>query len=111
MSFDDELLDMFPHEIIVETSGGTDVLGAPILPFGTPTTRKGRVSGQHKTVRDKQGIEVLSTVNVAFAGTWGLTVDDRYTLPSGFSPQQPKPLSVKQASDGDGAHHERVFFV
>lgn len=111
MSFDDELLDMFPHEIIVETSGGTDVFGAPILPFGTPTPRKGRVSGEHKIVRDRQGIEVLSTVNVAFAGSWGLTVDDRYTLPSEFLLQRPKPLSVKRAHDGDGAHHERVFFV
>jgi len=105
----DDLIDLFPHEVIVEHFLTSDGMGGSRT-YGDPVIWPARVKGQHKLVKDFAGIEKMSTVNVVFAGVPGAKAKDRYTLPIEFVPQQPKAISIDHSPDENGAHHERVYF-
>lgn len=106
----DELIDLFADVIGVETAGVQD--GEGTITYGASVDRVCRIGGGHMLVRDRDGRQQTSTVQVWIAGSFGLTADDRYTLPAGegFDPLQPKAISIGKWRDEDGAHHEKVFF-
>jgi len=104
-----ELDELFPDTVLVESFLGKPTLG--VATYGTGVARKARVQGHHTKVRTAEGAERVSSVNVLFAGAFGVQVLDRFTLPSRFTPTQPTPLAVSRATDESGPHHERVYFV
>lgn len=103
-----DLLEFFPDNITIETFVSSDGMGART--YGPGVIWKGRVKGQHKLVRDTDGVDQMSTVNVVFAGAPGCSAKDRFTLPARFVPQQPKAISIDSSTDENGPHHERVYF-
>jgi hypothetical protein len=103
-----DLLDMFPHSVVIEPYLTSDGMGK--RSYGAAVTWRARVKGQQKLVRDFAGVEKLSTVNVVFAGVPGVKAKDRYTLPVQFVPRQPKAISIDHSPDENGEHHERVYF-
>lgn len=105
----DFLYDMFPHDVIVEPCTGSNVMGERT--YGDPVTWKAMCKGEHKLVRTLSGGEVVSTVTVVFAGNPGASVQDRFTLPSTFRLTRPDAVSVMTASDENGTHHQRAFFL
>lgn len=104
----DDLIDMFADVIGVETAGVPD--GEGTITFGPSVNRICRIGGGHTLVRDRDGRQQVSTVQVWIAGSFGLNADDRYTLPAGFDPLQPKAINIGKWRDEDGAHHEKIFF-
>ncbi len=104
----DDLADLFTDTVTVESCVSVDGFGNPTYAAGA--ARAARVSGKVMTVRDQQGHETVSTVQVTLAGAFGVTVKDRFTLPARFVPTQPLPIAVKEASDENGPHHETVYF-
>lgn len=102
------LRKLFPHTIGVEPFVSSNISGDAT--YGASVDRKGRVKGQHIIVRDDQGREIVSTVNIVFAGAFDITAKDRFTLPASFTPQTPVAISVSTAADENGPHHDRVFF-
>jgi len=104
-----DLLDFFPDVVLVEPFLGKTTLSSST--YGTVVSHPAKVQGRHTKVRTSDGTEQVSSVNVLFAGVFGVQVRDRFTLPTRFSPTQPTPLAVSRATDENGAHHERVYFV
>ncbi len=69
------------------------------------------VVDQIQLVTNAEGKEVKSSVHVVFAGYFGFTTLDEFTLPSRFFPNVVFPVSVKEATDNkSGGHHQTVFF-
>jgi hypothetical protein len=106
--FVDNFLDMFPDTVTVRTMSAPDAYGHRTLVSSADF--RARVIGRVQVVADPGGQEQISSVQAIFAGTYGLTVEQEYTLPVRFSPRTPTPLSVGHATDELGASHERVYF-
>lgn len=106
------LLDMFPDTVQVRTWTGQNSFGVATYAQapGAGVARTAQVSGRVRQVRTSDGRLVTSTVTVIFAGQFGLTVKDEYTLPVRFSPQKPEALAVDHGTDENGSHHETVYF-
>ena len=119
------LLDFFPDTIIVEPFTGNNRYGVKTYgaPLGTGGVIRARITGKVQTVEGDDGQEHVSRVNALLAGAYGVTAQDRFTLPVRFSTdknastpedqlraRQPTALSVAQVSDENGPHHERVYF-
>jgi len=103
-----DLLDLFADTVIIEPWTGSDGMGASS--YGAAVSYSARVKGQNKLVKDPSGKEQISTVNIVLAGTPGVTLKDRFTLPVRFTPQQPPAIALDNSADENGAHHERVYF-
>lgn len=105
-----DLSDMFPDTITCQP-GTLDAFGT-FTASGSAVTPSCYIEGEIRLVRDLNGQEVVSTLQVIVADTQGLTVDGyRYTLPARFSPNSNlKAIGVERVSDEDGAHHERLLF-
>lgn len=118
-SLTDELLELASDTVTVEPSMGADEYGTA-LPFGPPVSYRVRIVGRSKITLDQDGVEKISGAQIIFFGEFGLTANDRYTLPLRFSAnpsdatdlaaRQPKALSVDRESDENGAHHTTVYF-
>jgi hypothetical protein len=102
------LRKLFPDTIVWEPFSSVDGLGN--ITYGTAVNRKARIVGQHKMVMDAQGQERMSNIIVWFAKPFDATAVDKYTLPSRFDPQTPKPITVEKYPDENGKHHVKVYF-
>lgn len=111
------LMDMVPDTVSVEPYLSTDAYGK--VTYGPSTEYRTRVLGRTKMVLGYDGKERLSGATVVFMGEYGLTVNDRFTLPARFSmdpadsdiaARQPQCLSIDRETDENGAHHTTVYF-
>jgi hypothetical protein len=109
MTFDAELLELMP-DTLVATPGALDGFGQWAA-SGEVLSLACYISGRNRQTRDLAGREVVSTVQVTVGGAYGLTVEGyRYGLPDRFEPNSGlTAISVRRASDEDGAHHEVVM--
>lgn len=81
--------------------------------YAAPENFQCRIKGGHQMVRDEDGREQLSTVQVLTAGAFGFSTKDRFTLvPSAgtFVPTSPEAINVRTVPDENGPHHEKLFF-
>jgi len=73
-----------------------------------------RIEQGARLVRDAQGREVVSQTRLFLRPTaedgsaFTPGVNDRFTLPSGYVPQQPPIISAGRHNDADGLHHYEV---
>lgn len=112
MSFDSEFEGLMPDVVTVEP-----FLAEPASDgssrWDTPAARtfRGRVEQFARMIRDKDGREVVSNTRIYLAPTttdgeaYAPTPNDRFTLPSGYYPQQPPCLSLQRENDEEGLHH------
>lgn len=113
-----ELAELFPDDVTVEPFVSADENGDAT--YGTAFTVKARVIGRTKLVADSDGQEQVSSVQALLAGAFGVTAEDRFTLPVRFSTnsrnpsdlgaRQPRAISIDRETDENGAHHETVQF-
>lgn len=104
-----DLADMFPDTMTV-TPITKDGFGK-VIASGTAFPVKVKLSNSEAQVMSEGVGLVTSNLQAIVLGAYNLTTDKhRYTLPSRFSPREPKPVSIGRRSDENGAHHETVFF-
>lgn len=116
-----DLVELMVDTVQVESCTGSDRYGA--RSYAAPAQRQAYVIGRTRLVRGQDGRERVSTTQAILAGVFGVTVQDRYTLPARFSrtPQetdptralqarQPEAIAVDHQSDENGGHHETVYF-
>ncbi len=108
LSILNQIKKLYADTILVEPYISSDLLG--VRTYGSSVPYKARIKGQHILVKDASGKEVMSTVQAWPDATTGITVRDRFTLPSRFSPQTPECIDVPYLSDENGAHHIKLFF-
>ena len=113
-----DLSDLFADTITIEPYLTEDRFGKPT--YGSSFECRAKVSGRTKTAIDTDGNERISNCQAVLAGAFGVTPQDRYTLPERFSlnPQenniedrQPRAIAVDQETDENGPHHETVYFA
>lgn len=93
--------------ITIEPFAGVDGYGAPT--FSATQSLRGRVANKITRVKDDKGDDITSSVLIYLDSKSSFTVNDRITLPSGFSPSQPKILKVYQPRDRRGIHHTEIY--
>ncbi len=101
------LRGLMKTEVTVER-GTSDNFGETT--YGGAFIVKGRIKGGNKITRNRDGKEVVSTIQFTVNGVFDLSTDDRYTLPSPWKPTQPVAVNVEISTDENGPHHEKVFF-
>ncbi len=109
MGIVDDLADMFPDTVVMETLGTGDRYGAKTVTASVSI--KAYVSGRETKVRDAQGQMRSSSVHATLAGCYGATPNHQFTLPDRFNPRSPAVIAVMKSTDEDGPHHETVYFV
>lgn len=110
MTFLADLADLFPHTLTAQP-GTLDEYGA-WSSSGAALSIPCQIEGQRVLVRDAQGRQVVSSVQVICGEYNGLDPSThKFTLPSGYSPTNPQPIAVDHVSDESGLSHEVVFFA
>ena len=105
VEFDEFLTDTITYEPFVSMDG----FGAKV--YGPAKSVKARVEQKAKLVRDATGREVVSNTQLFMKPTatdgssYTPTVQDRFTLPAGYAPQAPPPITVERVNDNQGLHH------
>ncbi len=109
------IADLLPlaADTIVAQPGTLDGFGA-FIASGSSVPLTCHIEGESKLVRDNNGREVTSSMQVFIvdASAPSLSVEGhRYTLPSRFIPSADLiALTIGKATDENGAHHEVVMF-
>lgn len=103
----DDFLDMLPDTISIQ-GGAEDGFGS-FIPSGAVSSVPCYIEGRSRLVRDSQGLEVVSSVQI-YVDPGPYTIDNhRYTIPSRFDPYQSlKALSIEPWTDENGPHHEVI---
>ena len=104
-----QLRPLMPLTLTVETPAVTDNFGK-VESWETAREIRCRIKNGNRLVRDRNGKEVVSSVQAWLAGVFGVTTADRYTMPSPFTPTNPVAISVGILPDENGVHHEVVMF-
>ena len=118
----EDLAELFADTITVEPYLSETRYGVPTYGASFPCSAK--VTGRTKIAIDSDGVERVSNCQVVIKGAFGVSPQDRYTLPVRFSinplattpeglleGRQPRAIAVDQESDENGAHHETVYFA
>lgn len=104
MAFVDEFIDMLPHT--VQVAAAADALTVEgQKTWGADVGYAALVEQKARMVRDSQGTQVMSSTSVYLATGADVKTDSRVTLPTGFTPRQPKIVSVERPSDENGDVH------
>lgn len=103
MSFVDEFTGMMPHTVSVAPASAVNVAGEKS--WGADVDYTAMVEQKSRMVRDATGREVMSSASVYLATQADVKADARVTLPTGFTPRQPKIIAVDRPSDEDGVTH------
>lgn len=109
MGFLDDLSDLFPDTLTAQPVT-TDEFG-DTTNDGSALSLSCYIEGESKLVRNQEGQEVVSSVQVIVKGDNSLSVDGhRYTLPARFDPRTDlKAIGVVKVSDENGALYEEVL--
>lgn len=109
MSFADLFQDFMPDVVIVQP-GHVTAYG-DFIASGSTLSIPCRIEGANRLVRNSQGKEVVSSVQVITGEYNNLTVNNhRYTLPVRFSPNSNlQAISVVKESDEIGPCYEEVY--
>ncbi len=101
-------LDLMPLSLTYEPIATYDSYGKPAT-YGTAVTYRCRVQWKTQRVVSRvNGAEVLSSGNVWVNGYIpGISVDDKFTLPSG---DVVKALAWDHVMDEVGNHHTKSYF-
>lgn len=97
-------LDLMHQEIGWEQRIGWDEYGDAT--YAASQTLRCRIVYKQRPVRGVGGQEVVSNATIYVAGDYGITDEDRVTLPNGDTP---KILRVNSYPDEDGTHHQEVL--
>jgi hypothetical protein len=105
----DDLAELFGDVIRVAPRLQIDGKGKAV--YGSDVARACHLTkGQVIEFRGADGVYHRVSMMATFAGVFGTKVTDRFTLPSGFSPQVVPAVHVMICSDENGPHHEVVYF-
>ena len=107
MSMMAQLQALMAYSVIVEPFSSDDKYGDES--YGTAVTYKAAIERKARMVRNAQGEEVPSATTVYLNMTALITARDRVTLPSDFSPTQPKIITFERNSDQNGLQHTVLF--
>lgn len=107
MAFCDEFADLMADSVSIEPFASED--RNTQAGYGAASTYQCRVVGSRKWIRNMQGQEVLSTVQVYLKSTDSIHPRSRITLPARFSPQRPPIMLVKLESDEGGAAYTAIY--
>lgn len=95
--------DLMPATVTVAPRTGVDAAGNPT--FGAAVSYKARVEMRSVRSRDVNGREIVGRGIVYLATTTAPNRNGKVTLPSGYDPQVPVLLEVRQVEDEFGVHH------
>ena len=108
MSFENDFLDLMPHEVTIEPLSSQNEHGE--FTYGAAVTYSARVTGKIRRVIGIDGREVTSMKTIYLGpGVQSISTRDRITLPPGHEPQTPPILSIDFKPDEDGLHHVVVY--
>lgn len=105
MPLEQELIDLMIDEVTLEPATGTDKYNNFV--YDTPLTGvQCQVSRTNRRVINKEGREVISTVQIIFADpTLEIDVNTRLTLADG---SQPAIIELLSASDETGPYYLEI---
>ena len=104
---DAPLLGLLADTVTLEAYASQNQYGETT--YSAATTHACHISGKVQTVTDQAGNERVSRVQVYLGSAAGVTVRDRVTLPTRFSPTQPVILAVRHYADEVGAYSETLY--
>lgn len=93
--------------VTIESCIGHDAYGAPT--FGPAVTYRGRICSQQRNVQTDRGEETVSGTTIYLDTRAAIDVNDRVTLPTGYSPQKPRILKVHRVEGARGTHHVVLY--
>lgn len=100
--------DVVTYEPLASTTVGSS------KSYGAAIEWQCRIEQGARLVRDKDGREVVSSTRLFLralpvSGTPTVPlITGRFTLPAGYQPQNPPPISVERLHDEFGIHHWTV---
>lgn len=100
----------FMPDLLIAQPGTTNAYG-DFIPSGSILSIPCRIEGGNRLVRNAQGKEVVSSVQVITGAANDLTVNrHRYTLPARFMPNTSlQAINVIRESDESGPCYEEVY--
>jgi hypothetical protein len=101
------LASLCNQRVSIESCLSQDAYGNPI--YGSAVEYWARVVAQNRVVRSVRGEEVVSNVTVYVNSTSTFSVNDRITLPSGYSPQCPQIIRVSKPRGESSPHHTAIY--
>lgn len=107
MALEAELRELMPHTVQIELRTGQNADNEPT--FGAAVDVQARVEARVRKVVTAQGEERVSMTTTYLADPVGVGPLDRITLPVGFTPRQPRILSVERMPDDEGDYYEAVL--
>ena len=111
MSF---LTDLHPlmSDTVIAQPGYLDGFGTFVASGSTSSLANCRIKGESVLVRDINGQEVVSSMQVIVGSYNNLTTEaHRYTLPSRYDPNSSlRAISIKKVSDETGPLYEKLMF-
>jgi hypothetical protein len=103
-----EFTEMMNQTLTVEPFVSADSHNDYTWDEESPETCSARIQESNKFIRDKTGVQVLSTVQIYPDGSITIGVLDRITLPDGT---QPEIIKVANEVDEYGNLHHQVVFT
>lgn len=107
-----ELLALLPHTINVMPFSSWDAYGNAVYQSGiwpSGINYQGRARNVSHDVINERGELITAKTEVLLATISGISNEDRMTLPSGFTPNQPPIIRVERISDENGLSHTRIY--
>jgi hypothetical protein len=102
----EELLDLMPHKVRIESHMGSDLYTKPSL--GNPVEVVARVVYEEQKTTNEAGQEIIARGHIHLGGVFGITTKHRVTLPDG---SQPPIVRVQKYPDELGDDHEVILFA
>ena len=120
MSFERDFLDMMPASVTYQAFASLSTDGYAVKTYGSAKTVRARIQPHKKIVKDSNGREVSSSIQLYMApwSTAGTSdsvsvgPSDLITLPSGFlvaGSSAPPIIAAYACQDESGAHHNEVL--
>ena len=103
---DRSLLSLLKQTVLIQTSTGADGYGQQA--YGTAVSIPARIIGRNRLVRNVQGQEVISTVQIIVNGDVAVTTFSRITLPDGSTPLV---IAVLEMPDAYGIPYHKVIYT
>jgi hypothetical protein len=107
MALEAELRELMPHVVTVEKRLDQNTDNEPL--YGPAVEVQARVESKVRKVVVSTGEERVSMTTTYLADPQGIGPLDRITLPVGFTPRQPRILSVERMPDDVGDYYEAVI--